>query len=54
MNEAELTELEALPNSLVVLEQAVADVSSELGHPEFQNLNRGKCTYILHLWYVYI
>lgn len=42
MNEDELSELASLPNSLVVLEQAIADVTSELGHPEFQNVDGGR------------
>lgn len=43
MNEDELPELAALPNSLVVIEKAISDVATELGHPEFQNLEGGRC-----------
>lgn len=43
MNEEELAELAVLPNSLVVLEQSYANIISELGHPEFCNINGGIC-----------
>lgn len=43
MNEDELSDMAALPNSLVVLEKAIPDVTTELGHPEFQNLEGGRC-----------
>lgn len=43
MNEEELAEVTSLPNSLVVLEKAISDVTSELGHPDFQDIEGGRC-----------
>lgn len=47
-SEEDNEELATLPGSLVVINQAILDVTAKLGHPEFQNVTgtSSRCSFI--------
>lgn len=43
-------EIETLPGTLVVINQAIVDITAKLGHPEFQNVTgaSSRCSFFYY------
>lgn len=49
-NEDDNEEFETLPGTLVVINQAIVDITAKLGHPEFQNVTgaSSRCSFFYY------